>query len=352
MSKNCAELTFKLASLKQLKQQFDLELSSLPKTGKTEDLALVREAKVKLNQTLQDLQNELWLETPELTRENLKAQYEFQADLLRKSNLLKTLSTGELGIEAIDNKEYPIPTLEQIEEIMLEKRDFFETKIKQGFVKLVIVPFGLPIKSLIEAYDNALMEHHRQGKLFNTQNQPLGLNKKIGTKYIFDYVNFVKAEATGDLVYFPKEFSDNHQGKTKQELLPTQAWQVLLLEDLPDIPDKGKGKTVNGRKQPEANQSPNDYLKQLQTDQYKGERGLTPESWLVYGLSHLEQTDQVIDDWEGSGKGCWLIDSFSKETGRVPNASFYRGSLHVSLSRGIPGDPDSYGASRFAVSIS
>ncbi|MFA6428256.1 MAG: hypothetical protein WCW02_01805 [Candidatus Buchananbacteria bacterium] len=59
MPQLCLELTSKLESLKQLKAEFDLELSSLPQTGKTEDLALVRNAKTKLEQNLKELREKL-----------------------------------------------------------------------------------------------------------------------------------------------------------------------------------------------------------------------------------------------------------------------------------------------------
>ncbi|MFA6428066.1 MAG: hypothetical protein WCW02_00780 [Candidatus Buchananbacteria bacterium] len=356
MPQLCPELTTKLVSLKQLKQQFDLEFTKIKNSDskKSNNLISIREAKIKLEQTLKELQNKLWLNTPELTKENLKAQYETQVDLLRKSNLLKTLSTGKLGIEAINHQEYPIPTLEQIEDKMFKNKEFLETKIPQGFVKLVLVPFGLPLDFLIKAYDNALMEHYQQGKLLDTKNKPLKLDKEIGDKFVYDSDSkyYVIAEASEGLVYFPQEFSDNHQGKTKKQLLPTQAWQVLLLEDLPDLPAEDKGKTIAGRAQPEANQAPKDYLKQLQTDpQYQGEQGLTPESWLVYALTHLTQTNQVIDDYQGSGKSCYLVNSYFNRADTVPFVFFYRGSALVQLVRDTPGDFSSSDSTRFAVSI-
>ncbi|MFA6427979.1 MAG: hypothetical protein WCW02_00345 [Candidatus Buchananbacteria bacterium] len=360
MPRLCPKLTTKLESTKALKKEFDLEFTKIRNLNskKSEDLIFIRDIKSNLNQTLQDLQNQLWLETPELTRENLKAQYEFQKNLLIKAGLAKPLSTGELGIEAIDNKEYPIPTLEQIEEMMLEKRKLLETKIPQGFVKLVLVPFGLPISSLIEAYDKALTEYHQRGELLDTQNKPLGLDKEIGKKFIYDNgaKYYIQAEATGDLVYFPQEYSKiTHQGKTKKQLLATQAWQVLLLEDLPDLPDQGQGKIIAKRQQPEANQIPKKYLRQLQTDpQYKGEQGLTPESWLVYGLSHLVQSKQMIESGEREYgyRGCYLLDSCFKKSGDVLYAYLYRSDARVSLVRSAPDSHNTYGAGRFSVSIS
>ncbi|MFA6428134.1 MAG: hypothetical protein WCW02_01130 [Candidatus Buchananbacteria bacterium] len=351
MPQLCPELTTKLVSLKQLKQEFDLELSGLPQTGKTGDLALVREAKNKLVQGIKELQKSLWpLEYTELTFENFEAQYEFQKNLLLNSGLLKTLTTGGLGIEAIDNKEYPIPTLEQIEEMMLEKREFLKTKIPQGFVKLVLVPLGLPLDSLIKAYGDTLNEHYRQGKLLDTKNKPL----ELGEESIVGCARYTEAEATGDLVYFPQEYSKTtHQGKTKKQLLLIQAWQVLLIEDLPDLPAEGRSKIKAKRQQQEANQSPNYYLKQLQNDpQYKGEQGLTPESWLIYALSHLTQTNQVIDNYEGSSKGCYLLSVCFKKFGYVSYVYFYRKLAQVIFDQHDPA-AGSYSnvSSRSAVSI-
>ncbi|MFA6428135.1 MAG: hypothetical protein WCW02_01135 [Candidatus Buchananbacteria bacterium] len=353
MPQLCPELTSKLASLKQLKQQFDLEFTKIKSldSKKSDNLIFIRETKIKLEQGLAEFSDLFWpFENTELNWENFETQYESQKNLLIKTGLLKKISTGELGIKAIDKKEYPILTLEQIKEMMLEKRDFFKTKINQGFVKLALVPFGLPISSLIKAYDKALTEHHQQGKLLDTKNQPLMLTEEP----IKDWAGFVEAETTGDLVYFPQAYSKTtHQGKTKQELLSNQAWQVLLLEDLPDLPPEGQGKIIDHRQQPEANQSPNNYLKQLQTNpQYKGEQGLTPESWITYALGHLEQTNQVIDNYEGSGKACYLLSIFFKETGGVPNACFSRSLAEVGLVQRAPGDPNPDFAGRFGVSIS
>ncbi|MFA6427984.1 MAG: hypothetical protein WCW02_00370 [Candidatus Buchananbacteria bacterium] len=361
MPRLCPKLTTKLESLKKLKQEFDLELTKVknPDSKKSNDLIFIRDIKAKLNQTLQDLQTELWLKTPELTKENLEAQYEFQKNLLLNSGLLKTLSTGELGIKAIDKQEYPIPTLEQVEENIIDKRELLEAKVNQGFVKLVLVPFGLPVSSLIDAYDKALMEHYQQGELLDAQNKLLNIYKRPDDEeFISDHTGYPEAEAKGDLVYFPKKFSANHQGKTKQELLPTQAWQVLLLEDLPDLPDRDQGKTKAGRQQPEACQIFKEYLKKLQTDpQYKGEQGLTLESWLIYGLSCLVQTNQVIDSRGGPYRGCFLVNSYFKSGhvrlagGSVPLVGFGRDSKNIVLDSDGSPYPNSEHSARFAVSV-
>ena len=151
-----------------------------------------------------------------------------------------------------------------------------------------------------------------------------------------------EADKTGDLIYFPNTFDKaKHQGKTKVELLKeennNQAWQILLLEDLPDLPAETKGKTINGRKQLEANQTPNDYLKTIQTqDQYQNEQGLTLESWLIYAITQLQEKNQAIDDWQGQGKSCYLTGSYQKKFGHVPNAYWNRDVRQANLNRFDP----------------
>ncbi|MFA6427985.1 MAG: hypothetical protein WCW02_00375 [Candidatus Buchananbacteria bacterium] len=55
MPRLCPELTTKLESTKALKKEFDLELTGLPQTGKSDDLVSIREVKTKLVQNLKEL---------------------------------------------------------------------------------------------------------------------------------------------------------------------------------------------------------------------------------------------------------------------------------------------------------
>ncbi|MFA6428423.1 MAG: hypothetical protein WCW02_02655 [Candidatus Buchananbacteria bacterium] len=337
MRKSCLELTTELEALKELQGQFGQELTKAQSLSpnKPEDLVLVRDIKFNLNQTLQDLQNELWLDTPEFSEENLKVQYDNQIDILLKAHLIHPLSIGELGIQAIDNKEYPIPTLKQISEQLVEQKEFFETKIKQGFTKLIMIPFGLTLDSLTYAYSEALVEHHRQNKLFDVNNKHFPISEIQPNNRDQNY------QGKDQLVYFPKKFSKtNHQGKTKLELLPTQAWQVLLVEDLSNLPAEGRSQTLNGRKQLEAKtgKEPDWYLEQLQTNpQYQGEQGLTPESWIAYALTHLQTTNQFIDDIDAelqiysaaSKVPCLLLSSFFVHDKSIPLVFFNRSNFEI-----------------------
>jgi len=301
---------------------------------------------------------------------NLQLQYASQKKILYQTSLLESFPDDEEydAIEGIDREVYPIPTLEQFTERIKAKREMVKNKYEQGFTKLILVPFGMPLSILIMRYAQLLNQHNKENTLFSTDGTKLDLevdnpvffwdgylglkpNKKPNKEIIYE------ADRAGDLIYFPNNFDkDDHQGKTKLELLKeengSQAWQILLLEDLPDLPAENKGKTIKDRKQLEANKTPNDYLKAIQTQkQYQSEQGLTLESWLIYAITQLQEKNQAIDDYQGQGKACYLTGSYQKKFGSVPYAYWSRVDRQAELSGSYPGFPRGRDACRSGVMI-
>ena len=229
---------------------------------------------------------------------------------------------------------------------IIAKKELLKTKSEQGFEKLILVPLGMPLSALISKYEQLLLEHHQAGMLQATDGSILDLDTDQPV-YVWDGIlkrdtqgkPTYEADKEGDLIYFPNAFDKaKHQGKTKTELLKeengNQAWQILLLEDQPDLPAETKGKTINGRKQLEANQTPNDYLNTIQTqEQYQNEQGLTLESWLIYAITRLQEKNQVIDDYQGQGKICCLTGLYQKKSGHVLYANWSRGARRAYLYR-------------------
>ena len=270
----------------------------------------------------------------------LKEQYAGQKDILRNIGVLERLSSGE-GIKGIDNKEYLIPTYEEILQRIEAKEEILKTKTEQGFTKLLIVPFGMKLDELIEKYSKVILKHHKAGKLLATKENPKDPDEPLEldeNQPVWKWEGYDNADIEGKLVYFPREFSQNHQGKTKKEILKEQGgWNIILIEDLPNIPREGKGKEIKARKQFEANKTPNEYLKTLQTDkQYEHEQGMTPEDQITYAITHLEQTNQVIDDYSGKGSISYQLGAFFTASGNVPNASWDRGVRQAVLSGNDP----------------
>ena len=353
MPNPCEQLKQEYRELEALAKEFDLEFKKAETTGSLDG---AKELRAELEQRRDALQEKLW-PFEALDRKEFREQYESQKAILARTGILEQLSGRELGIKAIDGREYAFPALREIQKRMRERKDVLKPKTEQGFNRLLIVPFGMKLDDLIGKYKEVILKHYQEGKLLATKDkpsdpdEPLELNESQPV-YVWD--RYKNADVSGNLVYFPKEFSENHQGKTKQDILKKQGgWNVLLIEDLPNIPRAGKGKELKGRKQLEAGLSPQDYLKLLQTSpQYKNETGMTPEEQIAYAMLHLEQTNQVIDNWPGKGsESCQLGAFFSAFTDRVPGAYWDRGSGQVVLVWRNPRFHDDYCGVRGLVRI-
>lgn len=302
---------------------------------------------------------------------NLRSQYESLRRAFNEAGILQILpSEGELGIVGIDPehpdmaREYPLPSLESIQAKIKERAEELEVKVNQGFTKLLLVPAASPLSGSVEnnrpasglakVYADQLLFHHQnRGKtiggrkldLLDSDGKPTDLDQ--GTP-LWTWDAYQNADSEGKIVYYPKQFDQkNHGGITKQELVKGTlntsfpGWQVRLVEDLPNLPGQGQGKTIGGRKQVEANQTPMEYLKQSQTQkEYINEEGATPEEWLALATLHLKETNQVLDDYQGKGKLSYLTGAYFPASGSVPGAYWDRNDRRAGLSGGDPGGRD------------
>ena len=280
----------------------------------------------------------------------LPKQYTEKAKILNELGLLEILPEAkDIGIVAIDGKEYPMPEQEDIERIFRENKEVFKKKMEQGFTEMEIVPFGLPLERLIKTAEKAILNHHKEGKLFSNRNNPEDESEELvplevdenHPLYFWDGYN--NADINGEMVYFPLSFDkdpEKHRGKTKDQIIKEtkQGFQIILREKNLNIPRAGKGETIGGRKQIEASQTPHEYLKKIQTEEgYINEEGQTPEDWLTIFLTHLEKHNQVIDDYQGNGSLAYNTGAWFPVRGSVSYARWGRGSRRAGLDCGGPG---------------
>ena len=299
-------------------------------------------------------------------RLKLKEQYLSQVKVLYQSGLLENFAPTserprpELGIVGIDGKEYPLPSYEAILKSLQDKemREFLMKKAEQGLNKLLLVPFAMPLSVIIERYKQALLKTHKEKGLKSTDGEIFDLDTQKP-------VNVWKDLSQCDNPYTPKEdqieygvtnyegeTKEQREGKYKSELLSqsTNGWQLLLCEEDPDIPAKDQGRTIAGRKQPEAFESPKDYLKCLREDpQYGGEEGFTPEAALIHWLTALQEKQTILDDFQGKGKVNYLTGNVL--SGDVPSFFWYRGDHLSCLDNNVPDYRDPNDGCRFAVRI-
>ena len=305
-------------------------LLALQKEQKTEEATtLFREIKKEIEEVREKIIS------PLEHKLNLKERYESQITMLENTGILQELSNGEKGIIGIDNQEYPLPTYQEIRKRVKENQEMMETKSEQGFTELLLTPFGMSYDQLHAKVGENILKHKQEGKLLATKLKetdpdiPLDLDEATPFWKLSEYEN---ADRKGTLVYETKVENDQIVGgKTKQDIIKTSsAWQISFLENLPNLPAEGKGGTISGRKQLEANKSPINYLTTLQTNPtYANEHGITPEDWCIYFLTHLEKTNEVIDDYYenmgGSGKISWNLGGYFPESSVVPIAFWLRG---------------------------
>jgi len=265
----------------------------------------------------------------------LKKQYQEQVKALIATGVIELLpETGKYGVYDIKGKECPIPSYDEILKRMEAKEKMLTKKKEQGFGKLLLVPIGTPLSFLIDRTSDLIVKKHKEGKLLGTDGKKLALDEN---RPIYVEDEYQDADVKGDLVYGVKKFDkDNHGGKIKAEL--EEAWEILLIEDQPDLPSRGK--EIAGRKQFDASQSPEEYLKKIQTDsQYANEQFTTPEAQLIYFMEYLQRNNKVIDDYQGKGKVCWNVGAYFKGSGLVPSGYWIRNYRQFNLFRF---DPDNH----------
>jgi len=282
----------------------------------------------------------------------LPRQYTEKAKILNELGLLEILPEAkDIGIVAIDGQEYPMPEQEDIEKIFRENKEVFEKKMEQGFTEMEIVPFGLPLERLIKTAEKVILKHHQEGKLYSNRKNPEDENEELVPLELDEnkplYIwkeGYDNADIDGKMVYFPESFDkdpEKHQGKTKDQIIKEtkQGFQIILREKNLNIPRDGKGKTIGGRQQLEANQTPHEYLKKIQTEkEYRNEEGQTPEDWLTTFLTHLEKHNQVIDDYQGSSSIAYNLGAWLPSYVDVPVAYWSRVYWRAYLGGYDPGD--------------
>ena len=356
-------LQAELRAVTAVKERFDAAYKEAVTSG---DLTEAERLKQELTDKMNALKEKL---NPFESRLKAREQYESQKTIMARLGILEALTDGSLGIRGIDGQEFPLPSYQEVSKRMVEKKEVLGTKIDQGFVKLLLVPFGMPLDKLVGIYKTVLQKHFDDKKLFYTKKtkqdpsepdeaiEPITELNSAGPLWVWDGYN--GADINGKLVYYPKEFSaDNHGAKTKGYLLADQqqGFTIRLLEDMPNIPRQGQGKTVGSSEHQRAQldtagtsikgqiepgqtiPNPREYLKALQTEkQYQHEQGMTPEEHLMYALTHLEETDQVIDDYQGNGSVSYQLGAYFPASEGVPGSCWYRDGHRAYLSRGGSG---------------
>ena len=283
---------------------------------------------------------------------NLEKEYARTITALNRTGILTLLPRSEnLGVIGIDGKDYPVPTQEQVVELFANNRELVGRKVPQGFDRLELTPMAMPTPFLIDRMKSAILKHASEGNIYQTRRSPSDTLIPVrvnAEKHVWIWDTLRQTLDTDELVYFPQEYSSNHRGQTKLEVVnnghicAVPGWSVGLVESLPMMTQQGRGKTVGGRRQLEIGSSPRDYLRTLQTQAYLGETGKTLEDFITKFLSHLQTTNEVSND-RHDNNALWLLGQYVKyvehiKSDLVPTAWWHRHFGRVRLDAHRPGN--------------
>lgn len=309
-----------------------------------------------------------WIASEKLTEQELKRQYISQGEIFKRTGITQILSSGETGIVGEDGKEYPMPTLDKIRQHIFEQGELFGHKIKQGFTKLQLTPFALPIPILAEQVGAAIKKHTKEGNIFQAIESTTGRNYPETVNVedpLYRWNEWFTGGPRENVLYFPTYFpttfrdKKDHEGLKKADIISAKnlcavpGWSIGLIDPTTLPVAAGKGKVIEGRNQLENNHSPKEYLQILQGAAYVGESGWTIEDFFTDFLIRLEETNQVSHDFGGGGYGengvCltgnfspWQHNSNGQDLqGVLPGAGWNRGAGKLSARTLNPGSEQS-----------
>jgi hypothetical protein len=251
----------------------------------------------------------------------------------------------------IEGKAFPLPTREQVVEIFSQNRDLVRSKRPQGFDRLELTPLAIPISLLIDQLEAAIIKRSAHGPVYRTRRSPSGRLIPVrvnAEKQVWVWERLKKVLDTDEIVYFPREHSEEHGGLKKSDVIhdgrfcAVPGWSVGLVESAPMLPKRGRGKILAGRKQPEIGSSPREYLRMLRAQPYRGETGITHEDFLASFLVRLAAYGEVSHD-RADDNGLWLLGEFAKRVegikgGLVPTGWWIRDFGRLRLDAHRPGN--------------
>lgn len=237
-----------------------------------------------------------WLELEK--KLDLSHQYDQQLDSLRSAGLIEVMpEIGGYGIYDITGAAQPMPILAEIVQgIDKIKGELLLQKVSQGFENFLIVPFGLSIKKMIEGYKKTLTSKIYERRFYDANGESLSLS-------ISEPINIVDPKLIGSdedqedqIVYFNEPRQGFRTGRTKAQLLNKgHAFEIKLVEDLPQLPTDASARVVGDRLQIASDRSISSVLQILEDVHHNGENLFNFEDWLSYAITKLNREGVQID---------------------------------------------------------
>lgn len=230
-------------------------------------------------------------------------QYQKQKRILEEIGILKDLPESQnLGVIGVNNREYPLPDLVEISGgLTREKIELLKSKSKQGFTKLMMVPFPMNLLELMEVHKQLVIKRAEQGLLRSPGKRILTGNFNEPYRFTPE-IEWHNEDPEKSFIYYYEAIDDRgyrspkRNRNSKRELLEDgRGWNIVLAQDFHPIIDK-KGLRLDGRLDEKIATSAEDFLKVLKkSPEFKGEQGFAVEDWILYAMLSLAEKNTQID---------------------------------------------------------
>lgn len=211
-------------------------LSCVDKEINFKDLESLRHLREDLENTYKFLESVLFPFEKEL---QLRKQYNSQVKVLTRAGILKTLSSEEKGIIGENGKEYVLPEYTKLRKnLSRQSKELLSKNIKDGFTKLLLVPFGMSLGEILTVLNKRMKKHYQEGNLFVCWKTAGGDIRKPADKLsegtpVDMILHFEHSSLKTIITYYPKKFvKKDPSHHTKDFLLKTElyeGWVPLLV---------------------------------------------------------------------------------------------------------------------------
>ncbi len=218
-------------------------------------------------------------ETRDTFESGLIQQFNDQLQMLERAHLLYQ---GEMV--DFEKKKIKPPSTQALLTAIRRNRAALESKYKQGFTRLLVVPERAPLRHFVQALSLQIAKKRQLKVLQNSDRKPV-LGAPSENKNVWCYNGFSHADENGKLVYYPRTFSDTPRDDGALYKMEIPPFRIVLIQS-----------AANAQKL-EHPVTPLQHMYDISNNRCRAhEVGITIETAITNSLSNIDESNAVTDD--------------------------------------------------------